>query len=395
MFAGRRVVLGVTGGVAAYKAPYLARRLIEQGAQVRTVMTSTALKFVGAATLGAVTGSDPITDLFTDSDVSPHTTLAAWAEVIVIAPATASTIAKLATGQSSNALTATVLAARSPIVVAPAMHSEMWEHPATRDNVARLESFGYHIVPPQIGALAGGDVGVGRLAETEDIVEAVTGVLTSQDLDGLTILITAGGTREPIDPVRYIGNRSSGKMGNALASRAAARGAHVILVTAAGTRPVGGAIEAVAVETASEMADHVWDRASECDIVVMAAAVADFRPSDPSDEKIRRAEGLPTIDLEPTPDILAGVDELDARPFLVGFAAEVGSIDAAVEKARHKHVDLMVANDVALPGSGFGTDTNEVTLILGNGETTPLPLMSKDQVADAIWDTVLEQRGRG
>lgn len=395
MLAGRRVVLGITGGVAAYKAAYLARRLIERGAEVRTVMTPAARNFIGDATLAAITGSEPVTDLFSGPSVSPHTELAAWADIIVIAPATAATIAKIATGQSSNALTATVLAARVPVAVAPAMHAEMWEHPATQDNIARLESFGYRIVHPQIGALAGGDIGIGRLAEPDDIVAILPGMLGPRDMTGLTVLVTAGGTREPIDPVRYIGNRSSGKMGNALAARASARGARVILVTAAESRARGTNIETIPVETAAEMADVVWDRVVGCDIAVMAAAVADFRPAASSDVKIRRADGVPTIELEPTPDVLEGVGALDPRPFLVGFAAEVGSTDAALDKAVRKGVDLMVANDVSSPGSGFGTDTNEVTLIVPEGESVALALMSKEDVADAIWDAVLEQRSRG
>jgi phosphopantothenoylcysteine decarboxylase/phosphopantothenate--cysteine ligase len=394
MLAGRRVVLGITGGVAAYKAAYLARRLIENDAQVRTIMTNTARRFIGEATMAAITGSQPVTDLFSGPDVSPHTTLAAWADVVVIAPATASTIAKLAAGESSNALTATVLASTVPTVIAPAMHTEMWQHPATKDNIVRLESFGYHIVEPQIGDLAGGDVGIGRLAEPDDIVSVLPGLLADKDMSGLTVLVTAGGTREAIDPVRYIGNRSSGKMGNALASRAAARGANVILVTTAHTVPTGGHIDVVEVESAAEMAEAVWDRAGGCDVAVMAAAVADFRPSHASDAKIRRAEGVPTIDLEPTPDILRGINDLEQRPFLVGFAAEVGSIEPAIEKAERKGVDLMVANDVSLEGSGFGTETNQVTLIVPGAEVTQLPLLSKGQVADAIWDRVLEQRGR-
>ena len=395
MLAGRRVVLGITGGVAAYKAAYLARRLIENGAQVRTVMTAASRRFIGEATLAAVTGNAPVTDLFSDPDVSPHTRLAAWADVIVIAPATASTIAKLATGESSNALTATVLASTAPVVIAPAMHTEMWEHPATKHNIARLESFGYRIVQPQIGDLAGGDVGIGRLADPDDIVSVLPGLFAAQDMTGLTVLVTAGGTREAIDPVRYIGNRSSGKMGNALASRAAARGANVILVTTTLTRPIGRGIDVIEVESAAEMAETVWEHAAGCDVAVMAAAVADFRPSRVSDVKIRRADGLPTIDLEPTPDILGGVNDLEPRPFLVGFAAEVGSTEPAVEKAIKKGVDLMVANDVSLEGSGFGTDTNQVTLIVPGGDTTQLPLISKARVADVIWDTVLDQRGHG
>ncbi|MEN8239670.1 MAG: bifunctional phosphopantothenoylcysteine decarboxylase/phosphopantothenate--cysteine ligase CoaBC, partial [Actinomycetota bacterium] len=233
MFAGRRIVLGVTGGVAAYKAAYLARRFIEHGAQVRTVMTPAAQRFVGPATFAALTGSNPVTDLFGDEEISPHTTLAAWADVVVIAPTTAATLSKIAHGESSNALIATVLATTAPVVVAPAMHTEMWEHPATRKNVAIIEGFGYTIVPPESGALAGGDQGIGRLSDPETIASVVDRVLGAGDLEGEVVLVTAGGTREAIDPVRYIGNRSSGKMGNALARTAVDRGAKVVLVSAA------------------------------------------------------------------------------------------------------------------------------------------------------------------
>ncbi len=394
MLAGRHIVLGVTGGVAAYKAAYIARLLIESGAEVRTVMTPTACRFVGEATFGALTGNNPVVDLFGGADISPHTTLARWADAIVIAPATASTLAKLASGESSNALVATVLASNVPVVIAPAMHTEMWEHLATQDNVARLKSFGYHIVPPQTGALAGGDAGIGRLAEPDGVVAALSVLFESGDLAGMTVLITAGGTREPIDAVRYIGNRSSGKMGNALAQVAAARGAKVTLVTAAPPPDIMTDVSVIEVETAAEMADAVWSRAGDCDIAIMAAAVADFRPADPTESKIRRSDGTPVIDLEPTPDVLEGVSEADARPFLVGFAAEVGSLDAAISKAQRKGVDLLVANDVARPGSGFGSDTNEVTLITPDGNATALPLMSKLEVATAIWDAVIEQRGQ-
>lgn len=394
MIAGRHIVLGVTGGVAAYKAAYIARGLIEQGAHVRTVMTASAHKFVGPATFAAITGVDPVTDLFTDTDVSPHTTLAAWADAIVVAPATASTISKIATGQSSNALVATVLASTVPVVIAPAMHTEMWEHSATQTNVSTLSGFGYTIVPPESGALAGGDQGVGRLADPDVIVEAVNGSLGAGDLTGETVLITAGGTREAIDPVRYIGNRSSGKMGNALATTAVARGATVVLVTAAAPPDDLAGIEVVRIESADEMAEAAWTHATSCTIAVMAAAVADFRPSQTASDKLRRAEGVPSIDLEPTPDVLRGVNEISPRPFLVGFAAEVGSLAGAVDKTTRKGVDLLVANDISREGSGFGSDTNEVALITPDGETSSVPLMTKSGVAHAIWDKVVELRAR-
>jgi phosphopantothenoylcysteine decarboxylase/phosphopantothenate--cysteine ligase len=392
MFAGRRIVLGVTGGVAAYKAAYLARRFIELGAEVRTVMTPAAEEFVGAATFAALTGTNPVTDLFGGTDVSPHTTLAAWADLIVVAPTTAATLSKLAHGESSNALTATVLATRAPVVVAPAMHTEMWEHPATRENLAIIERFGYTIIPPESGALAGGDHGVGRLADPEKIVAVVDGIFGTGDLEGEVVLVTAGGTRESIDPVRYIGNRSSGKMGNAVARSAVDRGAQVILVSAGAAPSDLSGIQFLPVESAADMAEAAWTYAPRCSIAVMTAAVADFRPMQTSDDKLRRAEGLPDIDLEPTPDVLKGVHESDPRPYLVGFAAEVGSLDTAVDKAKRKGVDLLVANDVAIEGSGFGSDNNQVAIVTPLGDVEHLPLMPKADVATAIWDRIVEAR---
>ena len=392
MFAGRRIVLGVTGGVAAYKAAYLARRFIDGGAQVRVVMTPSALRFVGAATFAALTGTDPVTDLFDGPDVSPHTTLASWADVIVIAPTTAATLSKIAHGESSNALVATVLATKAPVVVAPAMHTEMWEHAATRANISIIESYGYTIVPPEIGSLAGGDEGIGRLSDPETIVSVVDGILGTGDLEGEVVLVTAGGTREAIDPVRFIGNRSSGKMGNALARTAVDRGARVILVSSAPEPRDLAGIEFIPVESAAEMAEAAWSAAPTCSIAVMAAAVADFRPARPVGEKMRRAEGIPKIELEPTPDILAGVRTSSPRPYLVGFAAEVGSLDAAAAKATQKGVDLLIANDVAVEGSGFGSDANQVAIVTPGGEMTHLPLMPKTDVAAAIWDTVVDAR---
>jgi len=390
VLAGRRVVLAVSGGVAAYKAAYLARRLVEAGAEVRTIMTRASREFLGAQTMAAITGTQPLLDLFGDPDVSPHTTLAGWADVIVVAPATAATISRLATGLSNDVVAACVVAARCPVVIAPAMHTEMWEHPATRRNVATLGGDGYKIVGPASGALAGGDEGPGRMVEPEEILDAVVDVLAPGPLAGWKVLVSAGGTREAIDPVRYIGNRSSGKMGNAIAAAAATAGAQVTLVTSM-PGPDHPAIDVVTTESAQDMADAVWKAAAQVDVAVLAAAVADFRPKAPAGDKLRRADGPPSIDLEPTPDILAGVAEMADRPYLVGFAAEVGSIASAVEKARTKGVDLLVANDVAKPGSGFGTDTNEVTLITPDGELTSWALLTKREVAEQLWATIAER----
>lgn len=391
MLEGRRIVLGVSGGVAAYKAAYLARRLVERGAEVRTILTSASTRFLGPQTLAAITGVPPVESLFGRPSVSPHTELARWAECFVVAPATASTLSRLANGLSADALSATVLAATVPMIVAPAMHTEMWEHPSTQRNIARLEADSVTIVGPEAGDLAGGDVGIGRMSEPETIVEAVVRVLGPNDLDGWDVLVSAGGTREAIDPVRYIGNRSSGKMGNAIAVAAARRGARVVLVTTAPS-PAHAAVEVVSVESAAEMAQAVWLHARRVDVAVLAAAVADFRPVDPVDVKLKRQEGAPEIRLEPTEDILAGVAALADRPYLVGFAAETGSLTDAEAKAQRKGVDLLVANDVAQPGSGFGTDTNEVTVITPEGDSEAWSMLSKDEVADRLWDRIVAAR---
>jgi phosphopantothenoylcysteine decarboxylase/phosphopantothenate--cysteine ligase len=384
----RRILLGVSGGIAAYKSAYLARRLIEAGAEVRVIMTEAATEFLGAATMAGITGSPVTTDFWaTERSVSPHTDLARWADLVVIAPATTATIARLASGLSDDVLVATVTASTKPLIVAPAMHTEMWEYPATQRNVSQLVADGAIIVGPASGDLAGGDVGAGRMEEPEAIVDAIVAALSSS-LSGVSVLVTAGGTREPIDPVRYIGNRSSGKMGHAIANEAAARGAKVTVVTTSGL-PLDHRIEVVSVETAQEMADAVASVAP--DVAIMAAAVADFRPSRVAGGKLARTDGPPDLSLEPNPDILKTVAERDVRPFLVGFAAESGSLDRAVDKAKRKRVDLLVANDVSKPGSGFATDTNEVTIIDSDGTIEPWPLMSKTEVASRLWDLIEER----
>jgi len=392
MLTGRQILLGVTGGVAAFKAAYLARRLVERGAEVRSIMTRSAHEFLGPQTLAAITGSAPYDDLFGAESVSPHTELAAWADLIVIAPATAATMARLGTGLSDDLLSATVIAFTGPVVVAPAMHTEMWEHVATQRNAVQLEADGVLLVGPVSGALASGDDGPGRMAEPEAITDAVESALGGGSLTGLTVLVSAGGTREPIDPVRYLGNRSSGKMGTAIAEEAAARGATVTLITTS-ELAVSEPMTVVAVETADEMAEAVWGASGDVDVAVLAAAVADFKPEGPAPKKkMRRASGPPDVTLVPTPDILAGVAALKDRPFLVGFAAETGSAEGAVVKAESKGVDLLVANDVTQPDAGFGTDTNRVTIIRPTGTMDPWPVMSKRQVAARLWDLIQGER---
>jgi phosphopantothenoylcysteine decarboxylase/phosphopantothenate--cysteine ligase len=394
MLAGRRIVLGITGGIAAYKSAYLARLLVQAGAQVRTIMTGSARRFLGPATLSAIAGTPPAMDFWDEPSPAPHLDLARWADAVCIAPATAATISRLAQGLSEDLLSAVVLATRAPVVVAPAMHSEMWSHPATRRNLATLLADGVTIVGPASGPLAGGDSGPGRMVEPEEIFAALEKALGGGALDGWRVLVTAGGTREPIDPVRFVGNRSSGKMGNAIAEEAAARGAAVTLVTTA-EPPVARGIAVIQVETAQEMAEAVWGRAGAADVVVMAAAVADFRPAQAAAAKLRRADGPPELVLEPTPDILAGVAAMRPRPFLVGFAAETGPVEGAVAKAVGKGVDLLVANDVTAGGSGFGTDTNQVALIFPDGTLEAWEGLPKRRVAARLWERIAELRSRG
>ncbi len=391
MLTGRRILLGVSGGVAAFKAAYLARRLVERGAQVRAIMTPSAGEFLGPQTLAAITGTPPYQDFFGGESVSPHTELARWADLAVIAPATAATMARLANGLSEDLLSATVLAFTGPVVIAPAMHTEMWESPATQRNVTLLNTDGIHLVGPESGALAGGDEGPGRMSEPETIVDTIETLLGRGSLAGTSVLVSAGGTREPIDPVRYLGNRSTGKMGTAVALEAAARGATVTLVTTADLA-VSDSIDVVEVETADEMAQAVWKHAEDVDVAVLVAAVADFKPQEQAETKLRRASGPPEVKLVAAPDILAGVASQKNRPFLVGFAAETGSVEQAVEKASSKGVDLLVANDVTLPNSGFGVDTNRVTIIRPNGDSDGWPVMSKRQVAARLWDLIAEER---
>ena len=391
--AGRRLVLGITGGIAAYKAVYLARRFIEVGAEVRSVMTSGALRFVGEQSLAGVTGRAVITSLFGGVEVSPHTVLAMWADAVVVAPATANVMAKVANGLADDALTTTVAAFDGPVVMAPAMHTEMWEQPATRRAVQLLKNDGRYLVGPVSGALAGGDTGPGRMAEPEEILLAAAAVFDAS-LSGLTVLVTAGGTREAIDPVRYVGNRSSGKMGHALAMEAARRGARVVLVTAAPTARMPETVEVVEIESAEDMAREVWSRAPMIDVAVLAAAVADFRPVAVAPTKLARADGPPRIVLEPAPNVLAGLVERVGRgTTVVGFAAETGGLDRAVRKAASYGVDFLVANDVTLPGSGFGTDTNQVSIISPDGSRQALALMTKREVSAEIWSRVADLRG--
>jgi phosphopantothenoylcysteine decarboxylase/phosphopantothenate--cysteine ligase len=393
MLAGRRVVLGVSGGIAAYKAVDVCRRLIDAGAYVVPVMTKGAEHFLGPATLSALASEPVHTALFDTPDPIPHTSLGQSADLVVVAPATARVIAAYAHGLSSDLLVATLLATRAPVVVCPAMHTEMWEHAAVVDNIATLRRRGVHIVDPGTGRLAGGDVGTGRLASPSDIVAAAEWVLGPRDLDGARVVVSAGGTREPIDAVRVIANRSSGKQGYAIAAEAAARGAAVTLVSTV-ELPPPPSVDVEYVETATEMQLAVERHAADADVVVMAAAVADFRPKAPADGKLKKRDGVPEIVLEPTPDILAGLGARK-RPgqVLVGFAAETSDlVENAEAKLRAKHLDFVVANDVGAPGVGFGHDTNAVTILRRGAPPRAVEIADKRAIARTVVDEIVAIR---
>lgn len=396
---GARVVLGVCGGIAAYKAVEVCRRMVDAGAHVAPVLTAGATRFVGVTTFSALASEPAHTSLWDDASPIPHTRLGQTADVIVVAPTTARVLAAYAHGLSSDLLTNVLLATRAPVVVCPAMHTEMWEHPAVQENIATLARRGVTIVEPEVGRLAGGDVGAGRLAAPEAIVAAVEGAVGPRDLAGLNVVVTAGGTREPIDAVRVIANRSSGKQGHAIAAEALARGARVTLVSTAQLAAPHG-VRLVRVETAAQMQAALDSEAPTADVVVMAAAVADFRPVAPETGKIKKAAGPPRIELEPTPDLLAALGaRKPAGQVLVGFAAETADlVEHATAKLLRKNLDLIVANDVSRPGVGFQHDTNAVTLLRAAGdrvESTVIDIADKRTIARAVLDAVAAvRRGR-
>ena len=393
MDSPRRVLLGVTGGIAAYKAAHLARLLVAVGHEVAVVMTESATRFVGPDTFAALTGRPTHVSLWERPGEILHVRLAHEAEVAVVAPATANAIAKLAMGIADDLLSATLLEFDGQLVVAPAMHSGMWGHPATRTNVELLIARGARFVGPEDGPLAHGDEGVGRLAEPEAIARAVGDILGAThgrgDLGGRTIVITAGPTHEPIDPVRYIGNRSSGKMGIAIASEAVRRGADVRLVVGPGTQPPPPGVATTQISTAEEMREAVLTALPGADAVIMAAAVADFRPKLPATDKLKKDDGTPELGLEPTPDILQELGRRPDRPFLVGFAAETGDVERyGREKLRRKGADLVIANEVGRPGTGFGAETNRAAILASGGDDVGLRDWTKAELAAVILDRV-------
>ena len=392
MLSEKRIVLGVSGGIASYKSVEISRRLVDAGAFVSPIMTSAAKKFIGEVTLSALASEPVKSSLWDDDDPIPHTTLGQQADLILVAPATAKLIGTYAAGISSDLLSATLLATRAPVILCPAMHTEMWEHPAVQENINTLRSRGVVIVDPEDGILAGGDLGKGRLAGVEAILSEVESTLTKKDLSNLRLLITAGGTREPIDPVRYITNKSSGKQGYALAKAAHLRGAEVTLVTTMpDDAPFG--VEVLCAETASDMRNVVMGIQSEYDVIIMAAAIADFRPAEISEQKIKKRKGSTNLKLENTHDFLIDLGK-GKRPeqTIVGFAAETEHLEEnALEKLERKHLDLIVANNVSHPGVGFSYDTNEVTIMSQDSKWT-LPLSDKRIIADGILDALLEVR---
>ena len=416
---GRLIGLGVCGSIAAYKSVELLRLLRMEGADVVAMLTPAAQQFVGPLTFGALSRHAVETDvlgLLPDQRIG-HIVVADAADALVIAPATARWLGSMANGIANDTVTAACLATNAPVVVAPAMDGDMWTHRATRDNVARLErDFGYRIVPPEIGSLASGQSGIGRLADLPLIVDAVVAAVEGRpirqpdaaerppatapwvepDLEGRHVVVSAGGTAEAIDPVRFIGNRSTGKMGVAIAEAALARGARVTIVAGRVEVDLPRGASIVRAESTAQMRAAVIEQVIEhpADVLVMAAAVADFRPRAAADTKLTRGAGM-TLELEPTEDILAEVGararELDRsrRPIIVGFAAETGSLERAPEKLRRKSADLLVANDVSEPGSGFGTDTNRVVILAADGSQDDLPLLTKREVADRLLDRVV------
>jgi len=397
MLANKTIVLGITGGIAAYKAVDLASKLTQGGATVKVIMTRSATEFVTPLTLRSITGNAVTTEMFgpTAEPGISHITLADTADVVAIVPATANTIAKLASGIADDMLTCVVLATKAPVIVAPAMHTNMFQNTVTQDNLTKLRARGFTIVEPEYGRLASGAIGIGRLAETGKIMGTIQQVLgRSGDLAGKRIVVTAGGTQEPIDPVRYVGNRSSGKMGYALAEAARDRGAEVTLVTAPTALPEPVGIETVHIETASQMKEAVAKATTQADVLIMAAAPANYQPKTTASQKIKKGTAGLTLELVRAPDILS---EVEGNFLKVGFSAETENlIENARQKLQSKQLDLMVANDITAADSGFGTDTNKVTLIDKQGNLEDLPLMTKREVADRVLDKMvglLPQKG--
>lgn len=396
--AGKTIILGVTGGIAAYKAAEVCSTLVKSGATVHVVMTEHATRFVGTVTFRALAGTQVITGMWDEPreyEIT-HVSLPDKADLMLIVPATANIIGKIASGIADDMLSTMVMATTAPVILAPAMNCKMWANPIVQANIERMKSLGYIFVDPGEGRLACGTEGVGRLAPIKRIAQAVLDSLfPKRDLEGASILVTAGPTQEPIDPVRFIVNRSSGKMGYAIAEAAAKRGARVILVSGPTSLAVPAGVEVVEVRTAAEMFDAVMERLPDAQVVIGAAAVADYTPKSPGAEKMKKSEASLALELTPTKDIIAEVGRRKGERILVGFAAETGDlIENARAKLTSKNLDFIVANDVSRPEIGFGSDENEVTIIGRKGDVQELPRMSKIDVANKILDRVKEALGR-
>jgi phosphopantothenoylcysteine decarboxylase/phosphopantothenate--cysteine ligase len=393
MLKGREIVLGVTGGIAAYKAAELVRLLVKEEANVHVVMTRNAQEFVTPLTFQTLSGNPVVTDPFAlvEDQKIGHIALADQAELIVILPATANIIGKVANGIADDFISTTVMASKAPILFAPSMNVNMWENKALQKNIQTLLERGYHLIEPGEGELACHWYGKGRLAELSEVIERIEDLFSQKDLKGERILITGGPTQESIDPVRFISNRSSGKMGYALAKVARRRGAEVILVKGPTSLPIPRRdIEVVPVQTAEEMRKAVLTRIERCSVVIKAAAVSDFRPKVTSKEKMKKANASRFLELEKTEDILREVGKRKGNRVLIGFAAETENLIAnARKKLLEKNLDLMVVNDVTKPGAGFGLDTNQVKILYPSGEVKDLPLMSKEEVSQHILDDVV------
>lgn len=398
MLNGRRIVLGVTGGIAAYKAALLVRLLRKAGAEVQVLMTSDAARFITPLTLGTLSGKDVLVDVFPEDSTggwTRHIDLGLWADLLVVAPTTAKTLATMAAGSVDSMLTATVLAARCPILVCPAMDHDMYIHPATKNNIEILRSYGYEILEPEHGELASGLIGEGRLPEPETILDRVAEMVgVDRTLSGQRVVVSAGPTQEAIDPVRYITNHSSGRMGYALAEAAARRGAHVTLVAGPTALPDPRGVDVVHVVSTADMKDAVDEAAEDAEIVIMAAAVSDYTPAKTSDSKIKKSARDLSIKMTRTDDILMGLGKRKTKDqYLVGFALETDdTMKNARRKLKEKNCDLIVLNNAREEGAGFGTETNVVTLISKSGTEKSLPLMSKANVAEEILNHILADR---
>lgn len=392
MSSGQTIVIGVAGGIAAYKAVEIVSRLKKAGHTVYVIMTKAATEFVTPLTFREISGNPVVADMWEEPKTwnVQHIALASRADLFLIAPATANIIGKIANGIADDMLTTTVMATKAPIILAPAMNTNMYLNPITQQNLNKLAGLGYHIVEPASGMLACGVDGPGRLPEPADIVKKVKSLLQgNRDLAGKRVLVTAAGTREPIDPVRYIGNHSSGKMGYALAEAAAARGAEVILVSGPSSLACPAGITVKKVETAAQMREAVLAEFDTVDIVIKAAAVADYRPETAADQKIKKTGNTLTLSLVKNPDILRELGERKKHHLLIGFAAETQELlSHAQEKLIKKNLDMIVANDVTLPGAGFNTDTNIVRVIHKNGLIEELPQLTKRQVAEILIDKI-------